>query len=308
MPRNHAGPWPNGARAAVAFTIDNMGEAADINRNLWPRDQEIGSHYSVKEILPQFLALIQEKKIPATYFVESWNLSVYPTEIRELAEAGVEVAWHAWQHEAWNGLDEVEERRNFERSFGKEEGIEGFCAREGRGKGVVKGYRGFRPPGGVVHGDRTLKLCRDYGLQYISSAGEEAALVEVEGGKDSIVVLPFKWRTVDAYYYMDAFLGLRKMKGEADVGVQSPVTLAKSYIQEVEAAIEKGGYVSTLFHPFLTNEPDRLKAMEMVMDFMIRKRDAGEIWLARCCDIAEYIRAHPDVVGDDPKWDYSSWR
>ncbi|KAK5108172.1 hypothetical protein LTR62_008703 [Meristemomyces frigidus] len=304
MPPTPPGKWPNSARAAVSFTIDNMGEAADLNRGLWPSSQPTGSHYSVKKILPRFLSLLREKGIPATYFVESWNLDVYPEAVLGVVREGHEVAWHGWQHEAWSSLGEEEERGNFERSFGA---IEGFVA-EGRGRGVVGRYRGFRPPGGVVHGERTLQMCKRYGLQYISPAGEDAAVVDVSGGGDTIVVLPFKWRTVDAFYYMEAFSGLREEKGEGSSEVQSPETLARCYIGEIEKAVESGGYVSTLFHPFLTDGPERVRAMEIVMEFMVRKREEGEIWLARCCDVADYIQQHPGVVGRDPKWDNTSWR
>ncbi|EMC96174.1 hypothetical protein BAUCODRAFT_465430 [Baudoinia panamericana UAMH 10762] len=301
------GRWPNGAKAAIAFTIDNMAEAADLNRGLWPADQPVGSHYSVTEVLPKFLAMLKKYDVHATYFIESWNLSHYPTAVRQVAEAGHEIAWHAWQHEAWNQLDQAAEKANFERSFGAE-GLRGFTAAGGEGEGVVDRYRGFRPPGGIIHGDRTLNLCKNYGLDYISPAAEDAALVSLQGGKDHIVVLPFRWSTVDAYYYMDAFSGLRKMKGQLPAEPQSSKTLVERYKAEIDNAIETGGYVSTLFHPFLTNTAERLEAMDTVTQYMVRKRDEGVIWLARCCDVANFISKHPDTVGGDPKWDTSSWR
>lgn len=299
--------WPNGARAAIAFTIDNMGEAADLDRGLWPQSQPIGSHHSVTEVLPKFLGLLRKHDIKATYFVESCNLTVYPDAVRHIAEAGHEIGWHAWRHEAWGKLDEDGERANFARSFGME-GLSGFVSNGGLGEGVVDRYHGFRPPGGTVHGDRTLKLCRQHGLDYVSPAAEDAAAVSLDGGADQIAILPFRWSTVDAYYYMEAFGGLRKMKGEASDEVLSPETLAASYIEEIDDAIASGGYRSVLFHPFLTNTPERVQAMRTVMEYMVRKRDEGQIWLARCRDISEWLHSHPDVVGKDPKWDTSSWR
>ncbi len=140
--RPTGGPWPNDASAAITVTFDNMGEAADINRGLWPDDQPIGSHYSVVRMLPKFLALAKRYDIHVTYFAESWNLGVYPDAIKSIAEAGHEVAWHAWQHEAWSKecKDEQDERGNFERSF---EAMVGFLSKEENGK--VEMYRGFRP-------------------------------------------------------------------------------------------------------------------------------------------------------------------
>ena len=301
------GKWRNGARAAIAFTIDNMGEAADLDRDLWPASQPVGSHYSVMEVLPQFLDLLRKHDIKATYFIESSNMKLYPEAIRDVAMAGHEVAWHAWRHEAWSKLDEKAEKANFDRSFGAE-GLAGFVSEGGLGNGVVDQYRGFRPPGGIIHGDRTLKLCRQHGLSYISPAAEDAALVTLENSDDKIAILPFRWRTVDAFYYMEAFGGLRKAKGEDSDAVQSPETLARQYIHEIDAAVESDGFLSLLFHPFLTNEPARMKAMETVVEYLVRKRDAGQIWLARCRDIADWIHEQPDTVGEDPRWDTTSWR
>ena len=303
--------WPNGASAAISLTFDNMGEAADINRNLWPADAPIGSHHSVTTVLPRFLSLVAKHDVHITYFAESWNLGVYPDAIKQIAEEGHEVAWHAWQHEAWNVQckEEFDERKNFERSFGPEEGIRGFTGDGGKGQGSkVQMYRGFRPPGGVIHGERTLKMCREFGLGYISPAAQEGANVPLDNGKDSIIVLPFRWSTVDAYYYMDAFSKLRKMKGELPEEAQSPDVLVEKYIKQIDEAIDKGGFLSLLFHPFLTDGEERMKAMETVISHLVKRRDEGKAWLARCTDVEVWVREHPDVLGRDPGWDNSSWR
>lgn len=303
--------WPNAAQASITLTFDNMGEAADINRNLWPSSSPIGSHYSVTKMLPHFLDLVRKYDIPITYFIESWNLGVYPEAIKRIAEEGHEVAWHAWQHEAWGKecKEEEDERRNFERSFGSDEGIEGFVGNGGRGEGSkVERYRGFRPPGESIYGERTLKMCREFGLGYISPSADRGAHVPIDGGKDSIVVLPFRWSTVDAYYYMDGFSGLRKMKGELPEEAQSPDVLVERYCAQIDETIEKGGYLSFLFHPFLTDQEDRMEAMETVMKHLVRRRDEGKVWLARCRDVEEWVRAHPDSLPEDPGWDDTSWR
>ncbi|KAL9079213.1 MAG: hypothetical protein Q9157_001882 [Trypethelium eluteriae] len=301
--------WPKGARAAVALTLDNMGEAADLNRDLWPKSQPVGAHYSVTKVLPQMLGLLAKYDISVTYFIESWNLQIYGDFIIDhIASAGHEIGWHAWQHEAWSRLeDESEERENFEKSFGKD-GIGGFIRAGAKGAGRVERYRGFRPPGGLIHGSRTLNLCTEYGLRYLSPAANEAAIIPSETGKHSMVILPFKWATVDAYYYMDAFAELRRVKAEYPAEPQSPTVLVERFKKEVDLAIERRGYVSLLFHPFLTDQPERLDAMESVLKYLVEMRDKGTIWLARNREIDEWVREHPSLLSDDPQWDHDQWR
>ncbi|KAI1747526.1 carbohydrate esterase family 4 protein [Xylaria castorea] len=292
--------WPNGARAAITLTLDNMGEAADLDRGLWPPAKPVGSHFSVIEIVPQILALLEKHDIHVTYFIESWNLSVYPDTIEAIAGAGHEIAWHAWRHEAWSELDEAAEQINFIHSFG-DEGLKGYCQRHE--SSMVDRYRGFRPPGGLIHGERTLKLCRQYRLDYISPAAEQAAMIKTDYNKDLIAILPFRWTTVDALYYMETFGKLRKLKGFQSEEPLTPTELTQNYIDQINETIEHGGFLSLLFHPFLTTSSERIEAMETVIKYLARKRDEGVVWLARCRDIAAHLHHHPNTVGDDPIWD-----
>jgi hypothetical protein len=148
---------------------------------------------------------------------------------------------------------------------------------------------------------------REYGLEYISPAGHEAAVVPVDNDRDSIVILPFRWATVDAYYYMETFSKLRRIKGDAEEP-QSEESLTQKVIGQIDGAIERGGYLSVLFHPFLNNSPERLKAFEAVVSYLAQKRDEGKIWLARCRDVQVWLKEHPDTVGSDPHLDETQWR
>lgn len=299
--------WPSTARLALTLTFDNMGEAADLNRNLWPPTHPIGSHYSVTRVLPRFLSLVKTYDIKVTYFAETWNLDIYPDALKRIAEEGHEVAWHAWQHEAWGKecADEGEERGNFQRSFAR---MRGFVEREGE-DGKLEMYRGFRPPGGVIHGQRTLGMCREFGLGYISPSARDGAVVEVGKDRgDEIVVLPFRWSLVDAYYYMESFAGLREMRGVLPVEAQGPDVLVEAYVRQIDEAIAKGGFLSLLFHPFLTDDEERIAALESVLKHLVKRREEGSLWVAPCRDVEEWVRSHPGILGSDPGWDNSSWR
>ena len=98
------------------------------------------------------------------------------------------------------------------------------------------------------------------------------------------------------------------MKGEFGEEAQTPEAFVREYTAEVDKAIETGGFRALLFHPFLTHAPERMQAMEEVVQYLVQKRDEGSIWLARCRDLADWLKTHPNAIGDDPKWATSSWR
>ncbi|KAK8210194.1 hypothetical protein M8818_003682 [Zalaria obscura] len=279
--------WPNAARAAISITMDNMGEAADLHRGLWPTDQPVGDHFSVKKSLPKMLDLLAEKNITATYFIESWNCDVYPDAIKTVAEKGHEVGWHAFQHEVWSQLDADAEKDNFARSFANAEKVP-----------VV--YKGFRPPGGQIN-PQTLALMKERGLTYLSPAAERAAVVE------DVAIVPFRWREIDAYFYLPSCSVLRTARGDPE----SP--MPESLVQErlcaaVDEAVAKGGYASFLFHPFLTDSEERLAVMRTVVEYVREKEGRGEVWCAPCGEVAEWMLGRKGEFGGDPGWDNAQWK
>src|SRR5919205_841121 len=100
----------------VVLTFDNLGEAAELEQGTWPADAPRGEHPSVVEALPSLLDLLDELGFRATFFVEAVNTVDYPEAVRELADRGHEVGFHAWRHERWAELDAERERELVQRS------------------------------------------------------------------------------------------------------------------------------------------------------------------------------------------------
>ncbi|KAK4040797.1 hypothetical protein C8A01DRAFT_45909 [Parachaetomium inaequale] len=266
--------WPPPYRAAIAFTMDNLGEAQDVLQNTWSRP--IGTHPAVTAQLPRMLALLAKHGgggLRATYFAEAWSLDVYPAAVRALTDAGHEVAWHGFQHEVWGGLGDEEERASFERSW------EAVAAADA---GVR--YAGFRPPGGRIN-ERTWGLLREYGVEYVSPLGEFGM------GREGVVVLPFEWRAVDAFWYMEKFAGVRKACGEGE-DVRSPGEFKKWLMGKIDEVVRTGGFMSILFHPFLQTSEEKFEVLEEVLK---RISEDGEIWVAPCMEIAGWMKAHPSL-------------
>lgn len=259
---------PEGRRAAVSLTFDNLGEAAEIEQGVWPEDRPLGVHPSVTDGLPYLLHTLDELALRGTFFVEGINAEMYPEAVASIAGRGHEVAYHAWRHENWGALGPDEERRLLGRGVDALEGI-----------GITP--EGFRPPGGGLTGS-TLALLGEYGLKHCSPEGETAAV------GDGVAILPFGWKQVDAYYYYPPFGGLRESHG--DTGEPLPPSLLRErMLSALEAASGDGGFLCTLFHPFLLVEAEHREAMREVLEEVQRLVRTGRIWCAPCREVADDV-------------------
>lgn len=263
--------------------MDNMGEAADLHRGIWDTSIPIGTHYSVTKSLPRMLSLLSKYNITSTYFIESWNCKQYPQAIKSVSSAGHEIGWHAFQHEVWKSLDESTEVGNLDKSVQYADSI-----------GVK--YKGFRPPGGLVT-DRTLGLMKDKSMFYLSPAAERPAVV------DGVAMVPFRWREIDAYFYLPSCAPLRKARDDPEDVLDASV-LEERLLKRVDEIAEEGGYSAFLFHPFLTDDEKRLAVMEKVLSHL----EGKGIWVAPCHEVAEWILKHPEAFGTDPGWDTAEWK
>lgn len=259
---------PDGRRAAVSVTFDNLGEAAEIEQELWPTDRPVGAHPSVTDGLPWILSLLDDVGLRATFFVEGVNTETYPKVVASIPEAGHEVAYHAWRHEVWSELGPEQERQNLER------GLEAFG-----GLGIRP--RGFRPPGGRLTASSS-ELLEEFGFRYCSPEGESA------GVADGLAILPFRWPLVDAYYFYEPFGGLREAHGDAKDPLPASM-LRERLISSLETVARDGGHLCLLFHPFLSVEEEHREAMRDVLREVQRLVEAGTVWCAPCGEVANQM-------------------
>jgi peptidoglycan/xylan/chitin deacetylase (PgdA/CDA1 family) len=253
---------------SVSVTFDNLGEAAEVQLGA---DSPRGGHFSVVDVLPRLLELLDRITIRATFFVEGINAEVYPDALRSIADAGHEVAAHAWCHEEWGVLEPERERELLERA-----------TRALRSIGVAPG--GFRPPGGGVT-EQTAHLLRQNGYVYYSPAGER------EGVADGLAVLPFRWPLVDAYYYMPQFGGLREQHGDGAEPL-GPSDMRDAMLSALDEHVDSDEHLVLIFHPFLFGLGD--EAVGAATDVLTRVRDlvaGGRTRLLTMTEAAQYLVA-----------------
>jgi peptidoglycan/xylan/chitin deacetylase (PgdA/CDA1 family) len=253
---------PDAKSAAVSFTFDNLGEAAELELGIWPADKPVGDHYSAKRVVPELLERLPD--IDVTFFIEGWNCEIYPDTVKSIAAAGHDVGLHGWRHEIWSKLGDEEQRAALRR--GRE-------AMRAIGVEPV----GLRPPGGNAS-PRLAAMLREEGISYLSDVGVEADLDE------GLVRLPFTWKGVDGVFLQPELgkaIGIEGIEG----GLEGMV---ESHKQAIATAKKEGGYVAFVFHPFLLGEdPARMDALLHLIEYATSDDD---VWVAPCAQIARWMR------------------
>jgi peptidoglycan/xylan/chitin deacetylase (PgdA/CDA1 family) len=274
--------------AAVSVTFDNLGEAAQLQLGMWPEDATQGEHFTVLEVLPRLLELLAVRGVRATFFVEGLNAEMYPDALHDLAQAGHEVAVHAWRHEEWGALDGPTEAALLDRATEAMRSI-----------GIEP--RGFRPPGGGLTA-RTLSLLTERGYSYLSPAGER------EGMLDGLAVLPFRWQLLDAYAFLPQFAGLRE-RHRGDPQPYGPEQLCEELIAALRAHARRKGHLALLFHPFavaFTGEPG-WDALDAVLAEAVHLTTTGALALPRMDEAAAWMLTHAEDFHHPPQLDDATW-
>lgn len=258
--------WPDGARCAVTLTFDNFGESYDLLRYGHAGGANADGVYAPRRGVERVLDLLARHQIPATFFLEGWNVRKYASLAREIIAAGHEVAAHGWMHEQWNTLDLAREQDLIAR------------ATETIGEVTGQAPRGWRSPAGLTT-TSTLRLLHEAGYQYDSSFGDDDVPYLIRISHDSqaeIVELPWSWPLDDAPFY--AFPGT----------IRRPSDVVQLWIDEFDAALEMTGTFMLVCHPRYAGRPARIKALDRLIQH-IKSHDG--IWFARCEEVAASTRA-----------------
>jgi peptidoglycan/xylan/chitin deacetylase (PgdA/CDA1 family) len=265
---------PVARRAAVSVTFDNLGEAADLERGLWPEDEPLGHHFSVKRTLPRILDALDKLGLRATFFVEGLNAELYPEALLEIVSSGHELGYHGWRHEYWPNLSPSKEARALEQGVHKMHEL-----------GVPP--RGFRPPGGRLT-PSSPELLESLGFTHCSPAGLGIGML----GK--LVVLPFEWRLIDAYCYLPRFGALRKSATGSSEPI-CPFRFRETLSSALQGVVRDGGHLTLLFHPFLEEKEDRFEIMRAALEELGHLAQDGLVWCAPQRDVASWAREHPNA-------------
>lgn len=267
----------------MSVTFDNLGEAAELEAGA--PVAEPGKHFTATRAVPEILAMLAERDLPATFFVEGLNAELYPDLLREIDARGHEVAYHAWRHEQWGDLSGAEQAENLAR---------GLTAFERLGLEIA----GMRPPGGSL-GAGGLNVLRQAGLSYCSPAGSGAS------ADRGVALLPFQWRHVDAACTLPS-LGAAREQMTGSASAVDPPSFIASLSAEIDALAQSGGYIALVLHPVMLDWLGR-EQLETLLDHVAAASARDDLHVGRCADLAAQLLAGPVAFGNGTVLGPAGW-
>lgn len=254
-------PWPGGNRSAVALSFDVDEETVFLRSGYFSAQPLSRGEYGPRAGLPRILRLLEENRIPATFFIPAVSGQLHPEAVDAILASPLkhEIGVHGWVHERLTDLDPGEERALTRRAF------EFWSKRLGRKPA------GIRTPSWDFTSD-TLAIIRELGFRYDSSLMGDDRPYEIlaEGKPTGIVELPVEWILDDATYYSydRPSYAYHRMSDSAVLEI---------YRAEFDMAYDEGAMFLLTMHPFMTGHRSRLAALARLVEHM--KSKPG-VWFA----------------------------
>jgi len=258
--------WPQGARAACAFTFDLDAETLWMARGIAEPVALSQGRFGPLEALPRILDLLRVAELRASFFVPAWVAEHYPDAVRAIVAGGHEVGSHGDEHERVSELDAAREEQVLERS------LEVLTRHAGRRP------TGYRAPAWQLS-PRTLGLLARHGFDYSSNLMDRLVpYLHPESEGRRLVELPVSWVLDDAPYFL--YTGERTM--------QAPGPVLQGWITEFDGIVEVGGCAIFTFHPQIIGRPSRFACLRELADHVGR---TPRVFTARLDEISATVRA-----------------
>lgn len=268
--------WPDGLQSCVALAFDLDGPTGDamLDGSIWasPAYFTLGA-YGPWRALGYLLDLLDEYRLPATFFVPGWVIEHWPAQCRAIIERGHEVGYHGDRHEAFWRLDREQQRAVMARSrsaFQKYLGVTPI---------------GFRTPSGDWGSD-TIEVLLDAGVEYSSSmrGDDRPYFIESPTSGRQLVEIPGRWELDDyaslAYQRQPNFpLGLDR--------IASYETTLDNWRREFAGSHRDGLCLTTIFHPKVCAKPGRILLLQQWIQHM---RAQSGVWFATGRQVAHWWR------------------
>ena len=271
--------WPDGKRVAVLLSFDADNETISLRYG----EPNVGHlsqmQYGARVGLDRILKLLDEYRIPATFFIPAVSLRITPEMATKIKASGRhEFGIHGWIHEMNMTLPDSAERALLKKAMEEQMAITGI---------KPTGYRApswnFSP--------NTLNILRDMGFRYESSLMADESPYEIlqNGQPTGMVELPVEWINDDAPLF--------DPRGN---NYMNPRDLARVWMDEFDKALAEGSMFLLTMHPHVIGHRSRMVALELLIDH-IRKSGGPAVWWATHGAAAEYVRKTANLGEPKPR-------
>jgi peptidoglycan-N-acetylglucosamine deacetylase len=254
--------WPDGRRAAAAFTFDFDAEEVWIAEDPANADRPgvlSQGTYGAKVAVPLILDLLERHGVRATFFVPGRVAERHPDRVRSIVDAGHELAHHGYTHTSPTAMSRVEEEAELVRGL---EVLRAFAPVEG-----------YRSPSWDFSA-ATLELLQQHGFRYSSNLMDDLRPYRHEGS--DLVEIPVQWILDDAaHFWFDASTWGKKIATADEV--------RSIWEGEFRGYRELGGAWVLTMHPQIIGRPYRLELLDHMLAFVKRHDD---VWIATCSELA----------------------
>ncbi len=266
-------PWPNGARCAVAFSLDvdadSVVHAAHGPAAIGMTHALAHMRYDPLVATPRLCSLFAEHEIPLTCFVPGWVAETYPQMVETILRHGNELGNHGHLHEWPSRQEPAEERESLER------GNDILFRMSGkRPRGYRAPYYGLSPV--------TYDLLIELGFEYDSSLFADDVPIVLDNGKGRLIEIPVPASVDDYNQYVSSRAFDYLMK------VSPPRHALEVFRAEFDALRELGGLWVSVWHPAVSGRPAQAMAIRSLIEHM---QSAGDVWFATLGEIAEHVTA-----------------
>lgn len=264
---------PGHHRIAAALTFDFDADSA------WRKDSieqtpSAASRwlYGVNEGLPRILRLLEQYKLPATFFVPGATADFYPDSVKRIVAAGHEIGHHGYFHEAPPRIDAIEERAVIEKGLDALQRIAGVTP------------KGYRSPAWELS-EATFGLLKEYGFEYDASqlAADRPYWIIDRGENTGLVELPSAWELCDSSHFLFAFSPVHR------TGLASPSRVEEIWVGDFDYMYAEGGditYILTV-HPEIIGRPHRMALLERTIQHILAHDD---VWFAQMHELSTLFR------------------
>ena len=258
--------WPGGARVAVLLSFDVDNETIPLRFG----EPTIGTlsqgQYGARVGLKRILALLDQRQIPATFFVPAVSLMLSPEMAEWINASGRhEFGVHGWIHELNTQLPAEVERELVQRAVDTLTRLTGSRP------------VGYRAPSWNMS-PATMSIIKDMGFLYESSLMADDGPYELlaDGQPTGVIELPVEWILDDAPLF--------NPQGDR---YSPPREVLQVWKDEFDVAYREGGMLLLTMHPHVIGHRSRIVVLEELIEYI---RGRPGVWFATHRAAAEQVR------------------